>query len=261
MEPRTLIWIKAREAFSDHLTEIVGRGVLAGALDGRVPMTKVLTPKALPFIAAALLRATVAANASPYVVTFAQVGTSVVATGSGNIDLAGLTLSTLHPNFFAGINPPQAGINLNQGSSVDEYTGTISGPPSGVTGPGFGPGIGMFIFADNMTGTGNFVALSLHFGFVGVFHGYVSDDPLGTSTNTWSNATFTSLGLTPGNYEWTWGTDPQDHPDQSFTIEIPTPGVVPLPAALPLFATGIGGLGFLGWRRKRKAQAVALTRV
>jgi hypothetical protein len=30
----------------------------------------------------------------------------------------------------------------------------------------------------------------------------------------------------------------------------------PLPAALPLFATGIGGLGFLGWRRKRKAQAV-----
>jgi hypothetical protein len=31
----------------------------------------------------------------------------------------------------------------------------------------------------------------------------------------------------------------------------------PLPAALPLFATGIGGLGLLGWRRKRKAQAVA----
>ena len=31
----------------------------------------------------------------------------------------------------------------------------------------------------------------------------------------------------------------------------------PLPAALPLFATGIGGLGLLGWRRKRKALAVA----
>jgi hypothetical protein len=30
----------------------------------------------------------------------------------------------------------------------------------------------------------------------------------------------------------------------------------PLPAALPLFATGLGGLGLLGWRRKRKAQAV-----
>jgi hypothetical protein len=31
----------------------------------------------------------------------------------------------------------------------------------------------------------------------------------------------------------------------------------PLPAALPLFATGLGTIGLLGWRRKRKAQAVA----
>ena len=29
----------------------------------------------------------------------------------------------------------------------------------------------------------------------------------------------------------------------------------PLPAALPLFATGLGALGLLGWRRKKKAQA------
>ena len=29
----------------------------------------------------------------------------------------------------------------------------------------------------------------------------------------------------------------------------------PLPAALPLFATGLGAMGLLGWRRKRKAQA------
>jgi hypothetical protein len=31
----------------------------------------------------------------------------------------------------------------------------------------------------------------------------------------------------------------------------------PLPAALPLFASGLGALGLLGWRRKRKAQAAA----
>ena len=31
----------------------------------------------------------------------------------------------------------------------------------------------------------------------------------------------------------------------------------PLPAALPLFATGLGALGLLGWRRKRKAAAPA----
>ena len=29
----------------------------------------------------------------------------------------------------------------------------------------------------------------------------------------------------------------------------------PLPAALPLFATGLGALGLLGWRRKRKQAA------
>ena len=31
----------------------------------------------------------------------------------------------------------------------------------------------------------------------------------------------------------------------------------PLPATLPLFATGLGALGLLGWRRKRKKAAIA----
>jgi CHRD domain len=31
---------------------------------------------------------------------------------------------------------------------------------------------------------------------------------------------------------------------------------VPLPGALPLFVTGLGALGLLGWRRKRKAAAL-----
>jgi len=31
----------------------------------------------------------------------------------------------------------------------------------------------------------------------------------------------------------------------------------PLPATLPLFASGLGALGLLGWRRKRKAAAIA----
>jgi hypothetical protein len=62
------------------------------------------------------------------------------------------------------------------------------------------------------------------------------------------NATFASLGLTPGTYIWTWGSGA----DQSFTLEII--GQTPLPAALPLFASGLAGLGLLGWHRKRKAQ-------
>jgi PKD repeat protein len=35
------------------------------------------------------------------------------------------------------------------------------------------------------------------------------------------------------------------------------PDATPLPAALPLFATGLGVMGLFGWRRKRKAQAIA----
>jgi hypothetical protein len=37
-----------------------------------------------------------------------------------------------------------------------------------------------------------------------------------------------------------------------------TPGspVTPIPTTLPLLATGLGAMGLLGWRRKRKAQAV-----
>jgi hypothetical protein len=38
---------------------------------------------------------------------------------------------------------------------------------------------------------------------------------------------------------------------------IAPPSNVPLPAALPLFATGLGALGLLGWRRKRKAALTA----
>jgi len=39
------------------------------------------------------------------------------------------------------------------------------------------------------------------------------------------------------------------------SVELTEP--TPLPAALPLFATGLGALGLFGWRRKRKAQAAA----
>lgn len=40
--------------------------------------------------------------------------------------------------------------------------------------------------------------------------------------------------------------------DAVFDIGAPT-SVVPVPAALPLFGTGLAIMGFIGWRRKRKA--------
>lgn len=40
-------------------------------------------------------------------------------------------------------------------------------------------------------------------------------------------------------------------------VDTSVPNTVPLPAALPLFASGLGALGLLGWRRKRKNAALA----
>jgi hypothetical protein len=46
------------------------------------------------------------------------------------------------------------------------------------------------------------------------------------------------------------------NPFPTFNAAFSLDGVVtPLPGALPLFATGLGALGLLGWRRKRKALA------
>jgi hypothetical protein len=60
----------------------------------------------------------------------------------------------------------------------------------------------------------------------------------------------TSTGLGPGGVAWAGnGTG------QGLTLVYDYTPATPLPAALPLFATGLGGLGLLGWRRKRKAQA------
>jgi len=42
-----------------------------------------------------------------------------------------------------------------------------------------------------------------------------------------------------------------------FTLPGNQPNPVPLPGALPLFATGLAGLGLLRWKKKRKASAAA----
>jgi hypothetical protein len=52
-----------------------------------------------------------------------------------------------------------------------------------------------------------------------------------------------------------------DHPtwtNDTWTDPDPTVSSTPLPATLPLFATGLGALGLLCWRRKRKAHASVL---
>ena len=48
----------------------------------------------------------------------------------------------------------------------------------------------------------------------------------------------------------------RDDPGFMFLDDVSV-NAVPLPAALPLFATGLGALGLLSWRRKKKVAALA----
>jgi hypothetical protein len=164
-----------------------------------------------------------------YTVTLQQVGPDVVATGSGAINLTGLTFE-----YSAGANsemrPSPATIltGPTTSSSVDLYT-----EPRGPT--SFGTS-GFFTLASS--GSGDMVGIAtgeeLHPVFLTVPSSYVSGTFLSNSA-TWSGKTFATLGVTPGTYVWTWGTGA----NQNFTLHIPpappTPGppvVSTSPAAL-----------------------------
>jgi len=47
----------------------------------------------------------------------------------------------------------------------------------------------------------------------------VTLEQMGASSATWNNATFTSLGVTPGTCVWSWG----DGANQRFTLRIGVP--------------------------------------
>ena len=144
--------------------------------------------------------------AQAYTVTLQQVGANVVATGSGAIDLTGLNFGGTLTNGQALIAASEAQIFTGPTSltSFDLYTG-LSGPRAF--------GIGFSKFANS--GSGDLVGIGA-FELLIVPHGYISGTPLSDSM-TFNNATFSSLGVTPGTYVWTWGTG---LPNQNFTLII-----------------------------------------
>jgi hypothetical protein len=148
--------------------------------------------------------------AQAYTVRLKEVGANVVANGSGAINLAGLTFTGLTSS-SAGMNPSIADLAVATGLQ-DQYQG-FSGPLS------FGPG--GITFANSNSGD----AVTLISGmtsFSGLFvpQGYVSGGAL-SSSSTYNNATFDSLGVTPGTYVWSWGAEA----NQNFTLIIGGAGV------------------------------------
>jgi PEP-CTERM motif len=169
-----------------------------------------------------------------YVVTFKEVGSDVVATGSGTLDVTDLKFIAVGP-LRGLILPLIAGIVTGPAvnTSVDFYIGTITGPASF--------GISDLILASS--GSGDIVGIQGTFDLLIVPEGYVSGNIL-SNTSTWLNETFLDLGVTPGTYVWTWGID--QHAD-SFTLVI---GAVPEPASLALLGTALAVLLLARARRR-----------
>lgn len=197
----------------------------------------------LPFIAGcALLGASVATNASPFVMTLEEVGSDVVAIGTGSID----DLVDLHPagsSTSAAFMIPSSGW-LSIGSSasnVDFYLG--------VNGPG---AFGLGGESDASSWTGDAAGIFASMNLLAVPAGYVSGEPLSDGM-TFANTTFADLGVNPGTYVWQWGSGGEEG-SGSFTLQVES---IPVPASLPLFASGLGVLALLYSPRKRKAQAGA----
>ena len=171
-----------------------------------------------------------ASNAqAAYTITIQQVGSNVVANGSGTINTAALhpTVLTITPS---GVNPSIGQVSLGSGGIVQTYNG-IGGPAT------IGPG-GVFVLATS--GTGNQVEVSGSTSEIAVPDAYVSGSPL-TSTATWSGATLAGLGLTPGTYLWTWGSGATA---DSFTVNISAPAA-PVPT-FNQYGVAISVLGLLG---------------
>jgi hypothetical protein len=181
--------------------------------------------KAIPAALAAFGLVAATPSQAAYVVNIEEVGNSVIATGSGSIDLTGLTLlGTGESN--PSIDPVDTGLFLGTLPSgiVDVY-GSGTEPPSW--------GTGGSTLAD--AGSGNHVAAAR--GVFGVATGYVSGTDLGTSTATWIGASFASLGLTPGSYTSTWSAD-------SFTVNVGRAiDPIPEPGAWAMMLLGLCAIG------------------
>jgi hypothetical protein len=175
-----------------------------------------------------------------YSVDLTQVGSDAVASGSGAIDLSGLSLDFSGFKTLAVIGPFNGLISTGPAfpdvSTVDVYAG-ITGPTS------FGSGGESY----PSSGSGDLVGAEANLLFVPT--GYVSDSPL-SDTTTYDSQTFGSLGATPGTYKWTWGSGA----NQNFTLVIGT--VVPEPSTWAMMLLGFAALGFTGYRsagRRRTA--------
>jgi hypothetical protein len=168
--------------------------------------------------------------AQAFTITIEQVGPNVVATGTGAINLTGLSFFNPGSVGTASVWPVTGRISMSS-SNADVYIG-FTGPSS------FGGGdVALANFS-----SGDVFAFDLDAMFLP--SGYVSGNPL-SDMAIYFTATFASLGLTPGTYVWTWGTGLEN---QNVTLQIGPAGVPDGGTTVSLLGCALLGLAAL--RRK-----------
>jgi hypothetical protein len=198
---------------------VLNKGTFAGAL-----------------ILASLIGTTADPAQAAYIVTFSETGNDVTASGSGAIDLAGLTFIT--SGFTTPEVAPTFATEATGGAGdVDEY--------SGATGPfSFGSGV----FTSATTSAGDLVGVQAlqgePSGFIFVPMGYASGAPL-SDTATYAGQSFATLGLAPGVYRYNFGSGTDA---DTFTVEVGTP--VPEPSTWAMMLIGFAGLGLAAKGRR-----------
>jgi hypothetical protein len=177
-----------------------------------------------------------------YTMTLTESGGNVVASGSGTLNLTGLTSDGSTPA-FPSIAPVSGYFAFGSApGSVDRYTG-ITGPTAYGTG----------IFAAVVGGTGGLVGMTQLPTRLYVPQGYTSSSSL-ANTATWTGTTFSSLGLTPGTYTWTWGSD-----SMVLQIGAPAPTVSNVPTLSEWGLIALTGLmGLFGLRQMRRKDSSRL---
>lgn len=179
-----------------------------------------------------------------YIITFAQVGSNVVATGTGSITTSGLGQPSGTFNAFTGVlattgfaftGPAPA--STPQGV---QYNAFFSGPSN------FGGGS---LFRPD-SGTGGLGGLEVVSNVIYVSAGYISGTPILNSTSTFLNQTIASLGLRVGTYTEAYSATRGGATLDSIIIQVEAVSV-PEPSSLALCGiAALSGVVAAGVRRK-----------
>jgi hypothetical protein len=201
--------------------------------DKEVTMTK--RRVYLARIALLALGATAATRAeAAFVAIFQEVGPNDVEVGGGTFDLTDLTLGETGAISTPGVLPQLAFFDSGDNQAPVFTYLTVTTPTN------FGPGVR----TNASSSSGDVVAIS-SIGLLNLPFGYVSGKPL-SDTSTYLDATFASLGMTPGSYVYSWGSG--DHAD-TLTVNI-VASPVPEPSTWAMMLVGFAGLGYAAVRRK-----------